>query len=310
MNKREINFTKGHMGGNEIVLVYGNDIQSNLSPEEAISVLNPPHIKGDQIGLLSSSEKTDLGVTILDRSYEDYLDMCGGLTQVLGHALVETNLGTYFDIDLHENPIKIALETNLGNIPIKISVEEERVARVETGMAPFVQHSYKLGVEKLSLNGMPATKAGDFLVVEAKELENAFPGVRLDNLDQKAVNALQSAQKQFDKLGVMSKSNADFAVYDRRSDTCDGRLIFPHQVSTGHIEPACGTGTVAVGIAMAHNNQVEESTELEFEAGGEPDGIGGPERTRLQLSIEKGDIVDAYFSHSLVEILASGNLWA
>ncbi|MBS3826028.1 hypothetical protein KGY58_05740 [Candidatus Bipolaricaulota bacterium] len=309
MNKREINFIKGHMGGNEIILVYGSDIQSKLSPEEAISVLNPPHIRGDQIGLLSSSEETDLGVTILDRSYEDYLDMCGGLTQVLGHALVETNLGSYFDIDLHEGLIKITLKTDLGNIPIKISVKNERVARVETGMAPFVQHSYRLGVEKLSLNGMSVTKAGDFLVIEAKELENAFPGVKLDSLDQKAVNALQSAQKQFDQLGVMSKENADFAVYDKRSETCDGRLIFPHQVSTGHIEPACGTGTVAVGIAMVHNNQVEDSSELEFEAGGEPDGIGGPERTRLNLTIEKGDIVDAYFSHSLVEILASGNLW-
>ncbi|MCF7891060.1 hypothetical protein K9M78_07575 [Candidatus Bipolaricaulota bacterium] len=115
-------------------------------------------------------------------------------------------------------------------------------------------------------------------------------------------------QNRFDKLKFTSKSNADFAVYDRRSKECAGRLIFPHNVSSGHIEPACGTGTVAVTIAMLLNGQIDGKDNLVFESGGLPDRIGGPERTKVNFFAEEGKIIEISFSHSFVQILAEGRI--
>ena len=92
-----------------------------------------------------------------------------------------------------------------------------------------------------------------------------------------------------------------------------GRVIFPHGIASDHIEPACGTGTVAIGLAMAENNEIDysegESVQLLFESGGTPFQIGGPDITTLKLEIKNRKITRASFSHSLVEIIATGHLW-
>ena len=83
-------------------------------------------------------------------------------------------------------------------------------------------------------------------------------------------------------------------------------------ITTGHIEPTCGTGTVAVGIAMVESGKLEgnsEEIELSFESGETSSAIGGPDVTKLKLLVKDGRVIDAYFSHSLAEILATGKLW-
>jgi len=53
----------------------------------------------------------------------------------------------------------------------------------------------------------------------------------------------------------------------------------------------------------------KDEIELSFESGGNSSAIGGPDLTRLQLTVRDGKVVEASFSHSLVEILATGQLW-
>lgn len=313
MGKGKLGFIKGHMGGNQILLTLKEDFPGQDFLDTAISLLKFPHIQGDQLAILSDSSggEADIKVKIVDSSYEDYLDMCGGMTQVLGKSLIETDLGDRFNLELDESPAEIVLETDIGPVPLEVYYRGGRVEKVLVGMRPFVRRCYEKGVRKIQLDKLRAAKAGDFLVVEGDKIEEAFPGVSLDGIDDKALDALTQIQRDFDKKNFMEKKNADFAVYDMHSESHDGRLIFPHKVSSGHVEPACGTGTVAVGLAMAVNGQLpeKERVELVFDSGGSPREIGGPDSTTLQLELGKDKVDNIYFNHSLVEILATGEAW-
>ncbi|MBS3736223.1 MAG: hypothetical protein V5A87_05320 [Candidatus Bipolaricaulota bacterium] len=310
MNKSKLNFVKGHMGGNQIILTLKEDYPGENYLETALPLLKPPHIQGDQLGILTVQPdgEAEMKVKIVDSSNDDYLEMCGGLAQVLGKAIVEVDLVSKFRPDLDSTPLDITLETDIGPVPLRINHGKGQVQEVFTGMKAFVDRCYEKGVSKIQLDEVPATKVGDFLVVEGNKIEEAFPGVNLENIDDGAVEVLKEIQKDFDRKDFMAKKNADFAIYDLDSNSHAGRLIFPHRVTSGHIEPACGTGTVAVGIAMAERRQLSEDgeRELDFESGGSPTAIGGPDLTTIQLVLKKNRIEDIYLRHSLVEILATG----
>lgn len=313
MGKDKLGFVKGHMGGNQILLTLKEEFPSEDFLGTSIPLLKFPHIRGDQLAILSNHPdgKVDIKVKIIDRSYKDYLDMCGGVTQVLGKALVETYLGAKLELELDESPAEIILETDIGLVSLEVYHQGGHVEKVLTEMKPFVRRCYEKGVKKIQLDKLQATKAGDFLVVEGDKIEQAFPNVSLDEIGDRALDALIQLQRDFDEKNFMEKKNAEFAVYDLSSEVHDGRLIFPHKVSSEHIEPACGTGTVAIGLAMAENGQLPETDRVEFffDSGGSPRAIGGPDSTTLQLELGDEKVENAYFSHSLVEILATGEAW-
>jgi proline racemase len=312
--KRVINFVKGHMGGNEIIVLYGGQVPEESGIKMALPVLDPPGIRGHQAGLIYGSEgNADLKVKIVDVTSRGFISMCGGLTQVLGKALIETDISEYLDIELKRPVTRLTLKTDAGSIPLEITSHNGRVERVLTGMKPFVDECYSLGIEPIKVANVDAMRVGKFLVVDADELRRVHSIVKFEEMDETALQFLRRMQEDFDKHGYLDSKNADFALYDLNSEnpSNDGRLIFPHGISAGHIEPACGTGTVAVGIAMLENKQMEgkDEVELSFESGGAPFTIGGPDLTKLKLGIENGKVVEAYFSHSPVQILATGKLW-
>jgi hypothetical protein len=89
-------------------------------------------------------------------------------------------------------------------------------------------------------------------------------------------------------------------------DSTHGRVVFPHSITTGHIEPSCGTGTTAVAVALAETKRTADgSVMLRFDSGGGP-FLGGPETTEVRMVVEKSRVKHAEFSHSLVEITATG----
>ncbi|MGH8240318.1 MAG: hypothetical protein ACREXP_25330, partial [Steroidobacteraceae bacterium] len=75
----------------------------------------------------------------------------------------------------------------------------------------------------------------------------------------------------------------------------------------------CGTGTVAVGLALAHHGLLPFAAGVErviFEWGSQrttPDPYG-IRTSELQLATQDGLVKRASFSHSVVEILAEGKI--
>lgn len=93
----------------------------------ALSLLKFPYIQGDQLAILSdcAGEEADIKVKIVDSSYEDYLDMCGGMPQVLGKSLIETDLGAKFELELEEPPLKSSLRPTLDLFRWKFTTRED-----------------------------------------------------------------------------------------------------------------------------------------------------------------------------------------
>mgnify|MGYP006285990841 CR=1 FL=1 len=247
-NGKEVSFVKGHMGGNEIVLVPRREFPRGTELSAGLTVLEPNSVGGDQLGLLyEGTEGSDLRAKIIDRHSQNYIQICGGLTQVLGRALYEGGLLERFDLGLPGGPDELGLETDIG--VFAISLEPGGVVTSE--MDPFLDYVYNLGVESGRVSGVLSYRVGDFFVAFESEIKTNFPEVSLDRLDDATKEVLVELQRNFSRKFTPGKDNRDFAVLGAPEIGSNrGRLIFPHRISEGLIEPACGTGTIAAAIGL------------------------------------------------------------
>jgi hypothetical protein len=89
-------------------------------------------------------------------------------------------------------------------------------------------------------------------------------------------------------------------------------VVFPHYVQDDFFEPSCGTGSVALGIAVLAAGELDHLTPsadgrytLNIESGGGIE-LGGPDITSLEIRAGSEGVKAASFSHSRVEITAIG----
>jgi len=307
----QVDFIKGHMGGNIIVFLYGEQIPKGREVEVALEVLEPLSISGHETGILYPPQNGgNLMVKIIGFSSRRFIPMCGGLTQVLGKLLIETRLGQYFKITVQEPVTTVLLETDGGLVEIKVEVSNKRAKRVLTNMRAFVEKCYNEGVYPVDLQGVKAMRVGNVLVLNGDDLKERYPEVDFEKMDELTKQRLVKLQEEFNLQKHMPVKNVDFALYDWNPKfSGDARVVFPHNIRANHIEPACGTGTVAVGIAMLAKGEIKgEEIRIQFESGKGP-AIGGPELSYLELKCKEGKVKEAYFSHNRIELTAMGRAW-
>jgi diaminopimelate epimerase len=307
LDKPAVDFVKGHMGGNEIILLDGKQIPDERLVDVALTLLDHPNIGGDQAAIFSPSNMQNcLRVKIIGRSSRKFISMCGGMTQVLGRALLETDFAQRFNVSIVEPTSEITLETDCGPVLLKIESANGRLRKIWTDMKTYVDECYKLGIHPLRLREVDAMKVGDFLVLNGDEVRKTNSNLDFEEMDEKSLKTLIEIQRAFNE-GKPRKS-LDFALYDHHPKHGGHvRAVFPHNIPGAHIEPACGTGTVAIGLAMLQLGQIggNGTSSLLLETGGGPT-LGGPDITELKLTTENGKAVGAEFNHSLVEVLATG----
>lgn len=304
------------MGGNEIILLNGEEIPTGRDLEVALQVLYPPNIRGHEVGLLYPAKGNNhLKAKIVGGISKQFISMCGGLTQVLGKALITTNLRQEFDLSITYPSTTITLETEAGPVLITLKLDDTGAERVVTDMTAFVKECYYYGIESLDVFGVHVMRVGKFLVANADAIHQAYPDINLENTEPKTLHVLRNMQEEFNKLRFPDVPTANFSVYDLHPLSAEntGRVIFPHGIASDRIEPSCGTGTVAIGLAMAESGEINYSengsAQLLFESGGTTFQIGGPDITTLRMELKDKKVTRATFSHSLVEIMASGQLW-
>lgn len=308
---RKIPFIKGHMGGNEIVLINRNRLSSGEELEESLSILRKPNVRGDQAGLLyQNSDSHKLRAKIVDINSSDYLSMCGGLTQVLGKAYSQFDLADILELSINQGESTIELETDLGSFNIKLA-QGSSGGRVQSEMNPFVKDIYERGVQMINVSGVDGYWVGDFLVEFLPELKRTYGFLDLDPINDRTKDTLIEFQQEFSKKYLDRGTNRDFTIVDFNRDGSPGRLLFPHNLEKGLTEPSCGTGTVAALIAALHGEliELEGDFELGFKSGGRGDRIGGPHRTSIIGTVSENLLIDAWLTHDNVEILASGTLY-
>lgn len=321
---REVDFVKAHAGWDEIVFLYGEQLPEGKELEVGLPLLRRPSLRGTEVGILYEPEKGgDIKVKILDATTNDFVCMCGGLTQSLGKAVVETDIGRRFDMKVDEPETEFVLETEAGLFPIRVDVSGGIARRVTTNMRSYVEKLYKCGVRGVRIGGISAVDvAADpsrtgFLVFNADVLKKEYPDVNLWEKQEPALNLLKGLYEDFIEEEGLGGSFLYGALYDMHPERHgDARVIFRFLPTTYYqekgYEEACGTGTTAVGIATLENRDIEvQNSEIEilFEVGS-ASVVDKSQRitTVLRMTTKEGKVIDAEFSHNLVEIIAYGKV--
>lgn len=312
MSRKRVGFIKGNMGGNQVLLLDGRKIPEDRELEKALDALEPLRLGGHQAGVLYEGEKeNEIEAKIVTITGQTYISMCGGLTQILGKALVEDSFLKDFNLTVSEPETEINLRTDSGPVVITVEVEGDEVLSTRTSMNSFVEECYEIGIKPVTTAGVRSYKVGDAHCVEADDIYEEYPEANLEEVKEPTLKILRRIQRDYLNQFYPDSPGMTFSVYDRNPRrNGEVRVIFPHQVVTGHIEPTCGTGTTVIGLAMVEKGQLVNngSARVIAESGGGNDRIGGPEETSLELRIEAGRVKSACFSHDSVEILASGSL--
>lgn len=307
----EVPFIKGHMGGNTIAILPGADFPEEGLLGNVLVALQDTYLGCHEAGLVYPSHAPDrLRLRIVGRSSRRFITACGGLTQVLGAAIGSGMLAEVMGFGPC-GPSRVVLETEAGEVPLSIERCGGKV-RTQTDMTPFLEEIRRSGVEEIRLEETRAVRAGKFLVVCADDLLDRFGTGDVVALAPRVRLALTEIQSQF--LARYPQASLDFAVYDLHPVRPGnlGRLVFPHWLPEGHVEPACGTGTIAVCAVLAFLGKLSESAasdglEVGFESGGGPD-LGGPDTTTAVMELAGGEIKSIRFSHSFVELTSRGKV--
>ena len=310
----ELDYLKGHMGNNIIIFLYGEQIPKGRELEAAVEVLQAHRVSGHETGILYPPARGgDLMVKIVGFTSRAFITACGGLTQVLGKAAVETELGRRCSLTIREPETRIILETDAGPVPVTVEVAGGVATRVWTDMGAFVRECYDLGVSRLELEGVSAMKVGKFLVLDGDKVKRHHPEADFESMAVRTQRILLRIQDEFQRQTFSNYH--DFSLYDWHPQSAgDLRVLFPHNLATGHVEPACGTGFVATGIGLwelgdLHRRKIadEKGARVRYECGGAP-VLMGPELASLELTCAGGRVVGAAFSHSVIEIMEEGRI--
>ncbi len=313
----ELDYLKGHMGGNLILLLDGRQIPEDKGKilDIALEVLGPLRLWGHQAGILFPSPKPGhVKALIADITNRDYIPACGGFTQVAGMAFATTGWAERFGLETAGTGGTVILETESGETPLEIEQTFEGTFRTGSDLVGFARLLREIGTNPIDLDGVQAFQSGMYLVLDAEKVRKKHPDADFERMNSEALDALVGLQQTFHQ--VTGSRSLHFSLYDGGgSGPGHLRALFPHSITTGHIEPACGTGSVALTLALLLSGEGKSRglaganrIEVVLETGGKP-VLGGPDTTRVTIETDDDDILRAVFSHSLVEITSEGTVF-
>jgi hypothetical protein len=309
-------FVKGHCGWDSVTLIPAGDVPASRQLEIALRVMAAPYQGGLEVGFIGPGDgPNELRLRVADSTSRDWISMCGGMTQVIGKALVETSLRERLGIDFSAQPCTVKLLTDSAIVPIEIEIHDGKVVRVTTIMDGYVAYLYQLGVEPIVLDGVPALATADFVVFDIEALETRYPGLDFARRDPGPhLHAVNELLRDFGRRRGCAGVNG--MLYDARPEGPGRFRVFPRFLSDDlaaasiPYEFQCGTGTVAVGIALAGLGLIGDG-EVLLEWGSRratPDPYG-IRTSQLGVCVHERRVTAARFSHSVVEILAEGTLF-
>jgi hypothetical protein len=308
----KIDFIKGHMGGNKILLLDGHQIPKEKLLPTALHALDELALSGHQAGILYPPERGGtVRVRIVSICGRDFIGACGGLTQVLSRALVETELGEHYKPEYSDNCCRIRIEFDQINVDTKVVLDKGKFVEADTDFTSFAQEIMLRGVERIDLGGLETWRVGHFFVIDADRVKAIHPEVNFEIMDGATKEIITLLQYRF--LGATGITSWDSAFYDHNpTNGCDFRAFFPHNVRIGYVEPSCGTGSIALALAFLTNGEsqkygkeIDNRYTVSLETGGKPT-MSGVDYTKVVIDRPSGIFRSALFSNSNVQLIASG----
>lgn len=312
--KKKISFIKGHMGGNKILLLDGQQIPKEELLPTSLKALDELALSGHQAGILYPPER---GGTVRSRIVSicgrDFIGACGGLTQVLSKALVETELGERYSIKTNGDIVPIDIEFDELTVKTNVKMKNQNYLETDTDFTNFAKEILLRGIERVDLGDIEAWRVGYFFVIDADKAKERYPEINFELMDGATKELITLLQYRF--LGATGITSWDSAFYDHKpGNGSDLRAFFPHNVRIGYVEPSCGTGSIALALAFLANGEAQilgdknsEPYIVKLETGGKPI-LGGNDITTVRIEREDGIFKKALFSNNNVEIIASGEL--
>lgn len=310
----QIDFIRGHMGGNRIVLLCGDQLPEGRELELTVKMMGPNYLYAHEAGILyRTPRRGEIRAKIAEPTLPSFISACGGLTQVLGVALVETELGSLLGIETDDLANEIILLTESGPTPIKVESKDGKAIKVKTDMSNFLKECYEHGFGVIKYDGLEVIRAGKFMVVNADRFKDAYGEADFVNWSSQTRSRLLAVQDYF--LRETGEIEPNVVLYDKNpAGEGEMRIVFPHYVKDDLIEPSCGTGTVAFGMALFESGELDHLIRekdsrvvLKIESGGGIE-LGGPDLTTLEMEIEDGRARSAVFSHNRVEVTVTGKV--
>jgi hypothetical protein len=304
-----VDFVKGQMGGDEVILLDGRQIPKRYRPSSARSVLMTPSLRGREVGLLYPPlNGGDIRVKIYELSSRGCIPMCGGLTQVLGKALSETTLARRFHIRLRRPRSVVMLETDSGVIPIHIAFRGGRVAKIITEMGNYVEKCYEWGRQEIDFRGVPVERLGLFYFVDLDRLAEKYPGVDFTRNNPASLGFFEDLRMEIEAeriygvvKGVSVPGHMEAAF----------RFVPPDTLALGGEEFACGTGSTTAAV----NELLHSRLPIDGRGHGHLSlrllsrgMLPVDQRTEVEVEVRDGHATNAWFSHNFVEVIAEGKV--
>src|SRR5262249_61658347 len=134
--------------------------------------LDVPVACGIECGLLGPTPTpNDIRLRITDTSTRQWASMCGGMTQVIGKALIESQLREYFRIDCAAPVVNVRLITDACVIPLTIEVSAGKAARATSHRASYLELPSSIAVPPVEWRGWPPRACGEYISVRFHALE-------------------------------------------------------------------------------------------------------------------------------------------
>jgi hypothetical protein len=322
MHQEAYQYIKGHCGWDSVTLLYGEEIPAGEEHRIAHALLEPPCSAGVEIGFMYPPEgEENIRLRVIDSTTRTWLPMCGGMSQVIGLAAFTTSMQEKFKIKKRLPATRVDVQTDSGLVPIEVNFDGDRISRVTTHMADYARFLYQDGVRPVIVRGIPAMKVGYFLVFKMDDLKGAYPDVEFGHRRPGAhMELLGEIQQEYLREQGIDAATLYSMIYDLHpEDGGDARIFTRFFKGKGvpqssPMEAQCGTGTVAVGIAMAEKGELPFSGargQVVFEWGSRrltPDPYGA-RKSFLDIKLEKGRLDWAGFGHNVVELLSVGTVY-
>jgi hypothetical protein len=314
VDNRQVDFIKGHMGGNRILLLDGSQLLSERLLPQALMALDDLCLAGHQAGIFYPPERGGtIRVRVVSVCGRDFIPTCGGLTQVLSRALVETPLSQRFPAVVGDGRAHIVIEFDSLDIATEVELQDGRFACVTTDFSAFARNLLLRGFERVDLGGLHAWRSGYFFVLDADQVRTKHPEVNFEAMDDTTKDLITLLQYRF--LGATGLTSWDFTLFDRQAEGHgDVRAVFPHNVRIGFLEPSCGTGSVALALTLLTSGDWRQLGQiadgwytLRLQTGGKA-VMGGPDLTTVRVERIDGGIGRVQFSNSNVQLLAHGTV--
>ena len=322
MKQEAYTYIKGHCGWDSVTLLQGNEIPIGQEHRIAHLLLNPPCHGGIEIGFMYPPEgKEDIRLRIIDSTTKTWLPMCGGMSQVIGLAAFQTSMEQQFRLRKQYPKTRILIGTDSGLVPVDVRFDGGCPAEITTLMPDYPSYMYNEGVRPVNIRGIPAMKIGYFLVFKLDDLQRAYPDAefrhRRPDSDLEVLGDIQAEYLQNQRL---PGSTLYSMLYDLHPEEDGDARIFTRFFKgkgvpqTTPLEAQCGTGTIAVGMAMAARKELPftgNTGQILFEWGSRrltPDPYG-LRKSILNLELQGDYLISASFSHNIVELQSAGTVY-